>query len=571
MKEMELYKIWSEQTLEDKDLNEELAAIAGDVDAISDRFYQALEFGTGGLRGVIGAGTNRMNIYTVRQATQGIANYLNADYQSPRVAISYDSRIKSDVFAREAAKVFAANGVKVYLYDRLMPTPCLSFAVRELKCQGGVMITANHNPAKYNGYKAYGEDGCQITLEVAGKVLSQIGKVDIFHGVKLVDFDQAIADGSISYIPEEVTEKFIQQVLSQQINPGVCKDSGLKVVYTPLNGTGNRPVREILKRIGIQDVSIVKEQEMPDGHFTTCPFPNPEIAEALNLGLKKAKAEKADLLLATDPDCDRVGIAVADGEEFRLVTGNEVGALLLEYICAQRTEKGTMPVNPLTVKTIVTTELVDKIAAKYGVEVRNVLTGFKFIGEQIGFLEAKGEEDRYIFGFEESYGYLSGSYVRDKDAVDASMLICEMAAFYRKQGKSILQQLNALYAEYGVFCHTQQSFVCEGESGMERMSNIMEQLRVAPPKKVGQYDVVGTEDYEKSEIVDKNSGTVTPITLPKSNVIAFRLQNEARVVVRPSGTEPKIKVYYTTTGKTSEDAANLTKSIQNDFTKILGF
>ena len=344
MKEMELYKIWSEQTLEDKDLNEELAAIAGDVDAISDRFYQALEFGTGGLRGVIGAGTNRMNIYTVRQATQGIANYLNADYQSPRVAISYDSRIKSDVFAREAAKVFAANGVKVYLYDRLMPTPCLSFAVRELKCQGGVMITASHNPAKYNGYKAYGEDGCQITLEVAGKVLSQIGKVDIFHGVKLVDFDQAIADGSISYIPEEVTEKFIQQVLSQQINPGVCKDSGLKVVYTPLNGTGNRPVREILKRIGIQDVSIVKEQEMPDGHFTTCPFPNPEIAEALNLGLKKAKAEKADLLLATDPDCDRVGIAVADGEEFRLVTGNEVGALLLEYICAQRTEKGTMPV-----------------------------------------------------------------------------------------------------------------------------------------------------------------------------------------------------------------------------------
>ena len=433
------------------------------------------------------------------------------------------------------------------------------------------MITASHNPAKYNGYKAYGEDGCQITLEVAGKVLSQIGKVDIFHGVKLVDFDQAIADGSISYIPEEVTEKFIQQVLSQQINPGVCKDSGLKVVYTPLNGTGNRPVREILKRIGIQDVSIVKEQEMPDGHFTTCPFPNPEIAEALNLGLKKAKAEKADLLLATDPDCDRVGIAVADGEEFRLVTGNEVGALLLEYICAQRTEKGTMPVNPLTVKTIVTTELVDKIAAKYGVEVRNVLTGFKFIGEQIGFLEAKGEEDRYIFGFEESYGYLSGSYVRDKDAVDASMLICEMAAFYRKQGKSILHQLNALYAEYGVFCHTQQSFVCEGESGMERMSNIMEQLRVAPPKKVGQYDVVGTEDYEKSEIVDKNSGTVTPITLPKSNVIAFRLQNEARVVVRPSGTEPKIKVYYTTTGKTSEDAANLTKSIQNDFTKILGF
>ena len=544
MKEMELYKIWSEQTLEDKDLNEELAAIAGDVDAISDRFYQALEFGTGGLRGVIGAGTNRMNIYTVRQATQGIANYLNADYQSPRVAISYDSRIKSDVFAREAAKVFAANGVKVYLYDRLMPTPCLSFAVRELKCQGGVMITASHNPAKYNGYKAYGEDGCQITLEVAGKVLSQIGKVDIFHGVKLVDFDQAIADGSISYIPEEVTEKFIQQVLSQQINPGVCKDSGLKVVYTPLNGTGNRPVREILKRIGIQDVSIVKEQEMPDGHFTTCPFPNPEIAEALNLGLKKAKAEKADLLLATDPDCDRVGIAVADGEEFRLVTGNEVGALLLEYICAQRTEKGTMPVNPLTVKTIVTTELVDKIAAKYGVEVRNVLTGFKFIGEQIGFLEAKGEEDRYIFGFEESYGYLAGPYVRDKDAVIGSMLICEMAAYYRSIGSSLKQRMEEIYAQYGRYLNKVDSFEFPGLSGMDKMSALMQGLRDKPLTEIAGHTIVKVTDYQKPE----ETG------LPAANVLIYKLDNGETVVVRPSGTEPKIKIYYTTLGKNLEEA-----------------
>ena len=570
MKEMELYQLWNKKELDDADLNAELAAISGDVEAISDRFYRSLEFGTGGLRGVIGAGTNRMNIYTVRQATQGIADWLNADYDNPRVAISYDSRIKSDLFAKEAARVLAANGVKVFLYAELMPTPCLSFAVRELKCQGGVMITASHNPAKYNGYKAYGSDGCQITLEVAEKVLDKISKVDLFDDVKLVDFDQAVADGKIEFISAEVTEKFLGHVLDCQIHPDVCKDAGLKVVYTPLNGAGNKPVREILKRIGIQEISIVKEQENPDGYFTTCPFPNPEITEALDLGLKQAIAEQADLLLATDPDCDRVGIAVPDQDGFRLVTGNEAGALLLDYICSQRTALGTMPERPIAVKTIVTTEIVEKIAEKYGVAIVDVLTGFKFIGEQIGWLEEKGEENRYIFGFEESYGYLSGTYVRDKDAVNASMLICEMAAFYRKQGKSLLERLNELYAEYGVYYHTQQSFVCEGESGMEEMAEAMKRLRNQPPVEINGFAVVGIEDYLKSTIVNLKTNETTDVTLPKSNVIAFRLENGARIVVRPSGTEPKVKAYYTTTADDWDAVKALDLALKEDFTRILG-
>ena len=570
MKELELYQLWSGQELDDPDLNTELAGIAGDMEAITDRFYRVLEFGTGGLRGVIGAGTNRMNIYTVRQATQGIADWLNADYDAPRVAVSYDSRIKSDLFARETARVFAANGIKVFLYPELMPTPCLSFAVRELNCQGGVMVTASHNPAKYNGYKAYGADGCQITLEVAEKVLDKIEKVDLFHDVKLTDFDEAVKAGSIEYISAEITEQFLNHVLACQIHPGICRDAGLKVVYTPLNGTGNKPVREALKRIGVEDISVVKEQEKPDGNFTTCPFPNPEIAEALDLGLKLAAEKQADLLLATDPDCDRVGIAVPEGDGFRLVTGNETGALLLDYICAQRTALGTMPQRPVTVKTIVTTEIIDKIAQKYGVEVINVLTGFKFIGEQIGLLEQKGEQDRYIFGFEESYGYLSGTYVRDKDGVNASMLICEMAAFYRRQGKTLLQRLNELYQEFGVHCHTQQSFVCEGESGMEEMAAAMERLRSQPPKSIDGFAVIGTEDYEKSVITDWKNGNETKIDLPKSNVIAFRLENGARIVIRPSGTEPKIKVYYTTTADTWEEVRKLDQTLKADFSRILG-
>ncbi|MEG0895674.1 MAG: phospho-sugar mutase, partial [Oscillospiraceae bacterium] len=408
MEEMMRYNLWVKQQLEDKDLSDELAAIKGDTQAISDRFYRDLEFGTGGLRGVIGAGTNRMNIYTVRKATQGLADFLLSEYKAPSVAISYDSRIKSDLFAKECARVLSGNGIKVYIYNRLMPTPCLSYAVRELKCNAGIMITASHNPAKYNGYKCYGEDGCQMTIESADKVLGFISKVDIFNGIKLDDFERAVEDGNIEYISRDVEENYLANVKNQGINLDLVKDANLKVVYTPLNGTGNIPVRTILDRIGLTDVVVVKEQENPDGTFKTCPFPNPEIPEALQLGLDLAKKEKADLLLATDPDCDRVGIAVPDKNgEYVLLSGNEVGAMLLHYICDQRTKNNTMPKNPIAVETIVSTRLAEKIANHYNVETINVLTGFKFIGEQITFLEKKGEENRYIFGFEESYGYLA--------------------------------------------------------------------------------------------------------------------------------------------------------------------
>ncbi|MDR0904095.1 MAG: phospho-sugar mutase, partial [Ruminococcus sp.] len=420
-----LYTLWKEKAADDPDLQKELTEIKDDTDGISDRFYRNLEFGTGGLRGVIGAGTNRMNIYTVRQTTQGFAEYVKEAFpKSPSVAISYDSRNKSELFARESARVLAGNGIKVHLYRELMPTPMLSFAVRELSCSAGIMITASHNPAKYNGYKVYGSDGCQLTLDAAEIVLAKIAKTDMFDGVKLADFSGAVSKGDINYISDEVCEHYYECVKKQSIHPDICKDSGLKIVYTPLNGTGNKPVRTILSRIGIASVTVVPEQEYPDGNFTTCPFPNPEIKEALAKGLELCKKVSPDLLLATDPDCDRVGIAVPGDAGYVLFSGNEVGAMLLEYICAERTKLGTMPEDPIVVKTIVTTDLVKAIANEYGAKVIDVLTGFKFIGEQIGFLESQGEADRYVFGFEESYGYLAGSYVRDKDAVVASMLIC---------------------------------------------------------------------------------------------------------------------------------------------------
>ncbi len=572
MKEMELYQLWSKTELEDADLSEELAAIAGDTDAIKDRFYRELEFGTGGLRGVIGAGTNRMNIYTIRKATQGLADYLNEAVEAPSVAISYDSRIKSDKFAKETARVLAANGIKTYIYPQLMPTPCLSFAVRELGCDAGVMVTASHNPAKYNGYKAYGPDGCQLTLEAADRVLSLIEKVDLFHGVKLVDFDAAIEDGSIEYIKPEVEEKFLANVKAQALDLEACEKANLKVVYTPLNGTGNIPVRKILAMRGIKDVTVVKEQEMPDGTFKTCPFPNPEIPEALALGLDLCKEVKPDLLLATDPDCDRVGIAVPDKNgEYVLITGNEVGALLMEYICKQRTEKGTMPKDPIAVKTIVTTELAAKIAADYGVKVIDVLTGFKFIGEQILYLEQKGETERYLFGFEESYGYLAGTYARDKDAVVASMLICEMAANYKLKGVSILDALNSIYERYGNYIHRQQSFTCEGAAGMEQMKAIMTSLRTDTPKEIAGQAVVSFSDYLASKTVDMTSGAETVIELPKSDVLSFTLANGNSIVLRPSGTEPKIKAYYTAISATKEGALAAIEEMKASFTKVLGF
>ncbi len=565
-----MYELWLANATADPDLNAELLSVASDEDAKNDRFYRELEFGTGGLRGVIGAGTNRMNIYTVKKATQGLAEYILESGVTRSVALSYDSRIKSDYFAKATAEVLAANGIEVHIYTELMPTPMLSWAVRALKCGAGVMVTASHNPAKYNGYKVYGADGCQVTLEAAEAILAKINNIDVFEGVKSVDFDAAVQSGMVKYINESVIDAYIAKVKEQGLHTDLVADSGLKVVYTPLNGTGNKPVRRILKEIGVKDVVVVPEQELPDGNFPTCPFPNPEIREALQYGLNLCATEKPDLLLATDPDCDRVGIAVPDGDGYELFTGNEVGALLLEYICKERLALGTMPQNPVAVKTIVTTDITKAICAKYGVELREVLTGFKFIGEQIGWLEEKGEEQRYIFGFEESYGYLAGGYVRDKDAVVASMLICEMAAFYRTKGISLIEARKRMYAEYGVYFNKLENFTCEGASGMQRMKEIMTGLRNEAPAAIGGVKVLAVADYAASTKKSAD-GTVEQLTLPKSDVITFYLEDDASVIIRPSGTEPKIKVYYTTKGVDHDSAIALQGKLSADFTKILGF
>ena len=570
MSEYLKYKHWLEQSLEDGDLAEELAAINGDDEAIKDRFYRDLEFGTAGLRGVIGAGTNRMNIYTVRRATQGLAEYLNSAFKAPSVAISYDSRIKSDVFAKEAARVLAANDIHVHLYRELHPVPCLSFATRELKCNAGIMVTASHNPAKYNGYKVYGPDGCQMTNEAADAVLERINKLDLFTDIRLVDFDAAVEAGNVEYIPDAVLEKYLGCVQAQSIHPELIPGAGLRVVYTPLNGAGNKPVRKILDRIGVKDVHVVKEQELPDGEFPTCPFPNPEIKEALTLGLRDCAVVKPDLLLATDPDADRMGIAVPDENgEYVLITGNEVGALLLEYICGERKALGTMPKNPIAVKTIVSTKLADRIAEEYGVELRNVLTGFKYIGEQIGLLEAKGESERYLFGFEESYGYLSGTYVRDKDAVVASMLICEAAAFYKSKGISLLDAIRGLYKKYGYYYNCIGNFGFEGAAGMEKMAEIMARTRKNAPKEIGGLKVLKFSDYKASKTTDLVTGAQEEITLPKSDVLVFEMEKGASVIIRPSGTEPKIKVYYTTTGTGEDEAKALQQKLADDFSGLL--
>ena len=565
-----MYEQWLEKAVADPDLIAELTSVANDEEGKNDRFYRDLEFGTGGLRGVIGAGTNRMNIYTVNKATQGLAEYILENGVTKRVALSYDSRIKSDYFAESTACVLAANGIEVYIYDELMPTPMLSWAVRALDCGAGVMVTASHNPAKYNGYKVYGYDGCQVTLEAAEIILGKINNIDIFEGVKTMDFDKAVADGMVKFIGDSVIDEYIAKVKEQGLHTDLVADSGLKVVYTPLNGTGNKPVRRVLKEIGIKDVVVVPEQELPDGNFPTCPFPNPEIQEALQYGLNLCEKEKPDLLLATDPDCDRVGIAVPDGDHYELFTGNEVGALLLEYICKERIALGTMPKAPIAVKTIVTTDITKAICAKYGVELREVLTGFKFIGEQIGWLEEKGEEERYIFGFEESYGYLAGGYVRDKDAVVASMLICEMAAFYRTKGISLIEARKRMYDEYGVYFNKLENFTCEGASGMQRMKEIMAGLRANAPKTIGGVEVIAVADYAASTKTAAN-GEVEKLTLPKSDVITFYLTDDASVIIRPSGTEPKIKVYYTTKGADKAAATELQAKLSTDFTKILGF
>ena len=522
----ELYQFWLHNATDDQDLQAELSALdpVADEKAIFDRFYRDLEFGTGGLRGVIGAGTNRMNIYVIRRATQGLANYLKGTDLPQSVAIGYDSRIKSDLFAAEAAKVLAANGITAWLYPRLEPTPAVSWAVRHLGCGAGICITASHNPAKYNGYKVYGADGCQITLDVADKVLNEIMKVDMFNGVLYSN-----ESDKINLIPENCLEAFLDAVQAQSLTDGGKLD--LKVVYTPLNGAGLECVTKILNRIGISDVTVVPEQKLPDGNFPTCPYPNPEIREAMEKGLALCRELKPDLLLGTDPDCDRMGFAVPEGDDYRLITGNEMGILLLDYICRRRIANGTMPKDPVAVTTIVSTDMADAVAKEYGVEMRRVLTGFKFIGEQIAALEAEGHIERYILGFEESYGYLSGGHVRDKDAVNASMLCCEMTAWYREQGMTLAQAMDALYAKHGTYRNDLSSFTYEGADGMAKMKSIMDNLRANPPKQLGDEAVTAVVDYQKGE-----NG------LPKSNVLQYQSES-CKVLVRPSGTEPKIKVY----------------------------
>ena len=560
-----LYNEWLEKAVADPDLKAELESIKGKDDEILDRFYRCLEFGTAGLRGVIGAGTNRMNYYTVCQATQGLSDFLNAHFEHPSIAIGYDSRIKSDYFSKEAAKVLAANGIKVYLFKELQPTPCLSFAIRYFKTSSGIILTASHNPAKYNGYKCYNANGYQMTDEEANETYEYIKKVDYFTGIKSMDFDEAVANGLIEYMGDEVIDAFLDEVVKQCVNPDITKNAGLKVIYTPLNGTGNKPVRKILDRIGVKEVYVVPEQEMPDGNFPTCPFPNPEIKQAFECALKMAEDIQPDLLLATDPDCDRVGIAVKDGNGgYKLMSGNEVGAMMLNYLLSQKKEKGLLSENSIAVKSFVSTDLAEVIAGKYNCTFKNLLTGFKYIGELITQLEAQGRADDFVMGFEESYGYLAGTHARDKDAVVASMLICEMAAYYKTKGKSLAEVMDSIYDEFGYYFNTVSSYTFEGASGMEKMAAIMDGLRTDTPKSFGGMEVTVIDDYKTSVSTNiADSGTKT-IDLPKSNVLAYTLTDGNKIIVRPSGTEPKIKAYITAIGKTRAEAQAIAEKLLAD-------
>lgn len=549
------YDLWLEKAKEDN-LQAELSQY--DETMIEDAFYRNLAFGTGGLRGVIGAGSNRMNVYTVAKASQGLANYINKHYHNTKIAVSYDSRIKSDLFAKVASEVFAANGIEVHIYKELMPTPCLSYAVRKLGCQAGIMITASHNPAKYNGYKVYGSDGCQITTEMAEAILKEIENVDVFSDVKRIDFDNALNENKIKYIDDSVYTAFVDEVKKQSVLGNEKIDKNVSIVYSPLNGTGLKPVLRTLHEMGFNNVTVVKEQEQPDGNFPTCPYPNPEIHEAMALGMEYAKKYDADLLLATDPDCDRVGIAVknADGE-YTLLSGNETGMLLLDYICSQRIKLNTMPKDPVLVKTIVTIDMAERIAKDYGVRCVNVLTGFKFIGEQIGVLEKEGKEDSYIFGFEESYGYLSGSYVRDKDAVDGAYLICEMFAYYKSKGISLLAKLNKLYLKYGYCLNTLHSYEFEGSSGFKKMQVIMSKFR---------NNIKKIDDKEVIELLDYAQGING---LPKSDVLKYSLSDNCSVVIRPSGTEPKLKMYISVSAKNKKEAELIESNLINSLISYL--
>lgn len=560
---MEKYEEWRRKVPAECDIAKELKDIENDQAEKEDRFYKDLEFGTAGLRGVIGAGTNRMNIYTVSKATQGYANFLRGKSDKPSVAIAYDSRNKSDLFAETAAAVFAANGVEVYIYSHLMPTPALSFAVRRLHCDGGVIITASHNPSKYNGYKVYGNDGCQITDSVAEEILNEIEKIDPFDDVFTMKLEDAKMVGLVKIISEELENAFIEAVSAQSVlDKSVPRD--VSIVYTPLNGTGISCVPKCLEKNGFTNITIPEEQKNPNGDFPTCPYPNPEIREALQVSIEYAERLGSDLVLATDPDCDRVGVAVRHEGKMELITGNQMGVLLLDFICRQRMANGTMPDRPITVKTIVTTPMVEEVAKNYGVEVIDVLTGFKYIGEQIKFLEEKGEENRYIFGFEESYGYLSGGYVRDKDGVDASLLIAEMFAWYKTQGKTLIDGLEGLYAKYGAYRESLKSFEFEGAAGFKTMQEAMEDVRINPPEEVCGVRLKAVSDYENS-VTKTACGEKFTINLPKSNVVLMKLEDGSTVVVRPSGTEPKLKIYFSAKGDTPENSSKKIKTLEAYF------
>ena len=564
-----LYSLWREKATE-KEVLDELVSVEGNEKEILDRFWQNLTFGTGGLRGVIGAGTNRMNVYTVSQATQGLANYLNEAFSAPSVAVGYDSRINSDKFAKAAASVLAANGIKVYIFKELMPTPIVAYAVKELSCSSGIVITASHNPSKYNGYKCYDERGYQMTDEAAERTLQYINKCDIFEDVKTVDFEKAVEDGIIEYIEDSFLDKYFELVLSRSINPETAKSSDLSVIYTPLNGTGNKPVRKILSMMGIKNVSVVPVQENPDGRFPTCSFPNPEIRDAFNEALKIAEDNKADLLLATDPDCDRVGIAVLTNGEYKLLTGNDVGCLLVDYILSQKKEKGTLAAKPVIIKSIVSSDISTAVAESYDAEMKNVLTGFKYIGELMTELQEKGEADRFELGFEESYGYLSGMHTKDKDAVNASMLICEMAAFYKTQGKTLVDVMNTLYERFGFWNNALFNFGFEGADGMKTMLNMMDSLRNDAPKSLGGKNIAAVEDYKTGKALDVRTGEETVLSYPSSNVIIFVMENKDKVIIRPSGTEPKIKIYAMVQGENEEGAKAQTENYKKDIIKVLG-
>lgn len=546
------YHNWLAQKDLDEEIAAELNAIRGNRKEIAERFCGDLRFGTGGLRGILGAGSNRMNVYTVRRATQGLANYLKRSRLPQSAAISYDSRIKSDVFARETARVLCANGILVYLYPRLEPTPALSWAVRYYRCGAGVCITASHNPASYNGYKVYGMDGCQITLEAAEKITWEIESSDWFDDVETVDFDDAVKGGRIRYISETCLDSYLDEVCAQRIGDGKGI-SRLKLIYTPLNGSGMECVSRLFEKLGVEQYTAVPEQELPDGRFPTCPYPNPEVREAMELGLSLCRSQQPDLLIGTDPDCDRCGVAIPDSKrDYRLLSGNEIGVLLLDYVCKTRLRLGTMPVSPVAVTTIVSTPMASAVAGRYGVELRRTLTGFKFIGEQIGLLESTGEAQRYIFGFEESYGYLSGTYVRDKDAVNAVLLVCESAAWYAGQGLTLLDALDILYEEFGYYQDELKSYGFEGAEGMEKTGVLMQNLRRRPPSAFGGFHMEKVVDY-----MEEGTG------LPRADVLEFRLEGGMKAVVRPSGTEPKIKTYLSAIGKSREEAAERMQKLKD--------